>query len=815
MSSVLDFVVTSTLGLTGASVGVFLARLTLITGLGCLALLLTRRAAPATRHQIAIASLAAALALPVAAVLLPSWSLPVLPQVAAPAPAPAVPAAPPVLDRAPREPAPEAGVPLPSAGHRGAGPRASESHRPRAAVSLSAPWAAVLLWILVAVTLFLRLAFSVLAGVSICRRAEAVTEPRLLAALARARARLRLDGTVALRTSPHVPVPAICGLRRPTLLLPAEACTWSDDRLHVVFLHELAHVRRRDGFTWMLARAATALLWFHPLVWILARSARRECERACDDMVLTQGVRASDYAEHLVSIARGVPSSDLANATLTLATRSSLERRLTSILHGGLRRGEASRRATVAGVFAASVVLVMTASIQLVAAPAPPTARERATEEETETTAKRLDLLETPSTSTRLGLVERSIEIPDAGSKETPQEDREEEIDRDAEPDPEAPDLERSSADAVSARSGRDWYSRARRLYERERYLEAGAAYESAARAGHNTSTALYNAACSYALAGRKSLALVALARALEEGFDSAELLASDSDLNSLRSDRRFALMLDRVRSSDAGTAKRRSAEAKHRSLRAAESTDEEDWKSVGMTLLRSGEYDLAADAFTRQHRIDGSASALYNRACAHSLGGETAEALAVLERAVLEGAGSSHHMRNDADLAPLHGQPEFERLVELADDFTLHHDGKDDEDQAVWRRTIARYQRVTREYPRAGRAWFNLGYVELRAGDANASTASFTRALELGHRPPTTMYNLACAAAQSGDRDAAFRWLARAEAAGAKLENLAEHDHDLDPLRSDPRFESLERRWERSAESSQHATTKKEKQKD
>src|SRR5437763_4757726 len=47
-----------------------------------------------------------------------------------------------------------------------------------------------------------------------------------------------------------------------------------------------------------------ALPIFHPIAWSLDRAARRDCEQACDDLVLATGTRPSDYADHLLDIDR-------------------------------------------------------------------------------------------------------------------------------------------------------------------------------------------------------------------------------------------------------------------------------------------------------------------------------------------------------------------------------------------------------------------------------------------------------------------------------------------------------------------------------
>ena len=57
----------------------------------------------------------------------------------------------------------------------------------------------------------------------------------------------------------------------------------------------------------------------------------------------------------------------------------------------------------------------------------------------------------------------------------------------------------------------------------------------------------LYNVACVYAIEGMKEDALQCLERAIDKGYGHREWIEHDSDLNSLRSDRRFKSLLERV----------------------------------------------------------------------------------------------------------------------------------------------------------------------------------------------------------------------------------------------------------------------------
>jgi tetratricopeptide (TPR) repeat protein len=71
-------------------------------------------------------------------------------------------------------------------------------------------------------------------------------------------------------------------------------------------------------------------------------------------------------------------------------------------------------------------------------------------------------------------------------------------------------------------------------------------AHLAAARFEQFTQTALYNHACVHALRNEKDVALRSLREAIEAGFDNAEQLRTDGDLENLRDDGRFAsLMLE------------------------------------------------------------------------------------------------------------------------------------------------------------------------------------------------------------------------------------------------------------------------------
>ncbi|HET7549905.1 MAG TPA: HEAT repeat domain-containing protein, partial [Gemmatimonadaceae bacterium] len=115
------------------------------------------------------------------------------------------------------------------------------------------------------------------------------------------------------------------------------------DRRRAVLFHELAHVRRRDLLGHTLGRIACAIYWFHPLVWAAARRLRSESERACDDLVLTSGTRASEYAHHLLEIVTGVRNPSAPATALAMARRKEFEGRMLAILDPEQRRAAPGR----------------------------------------------------------------------------------------------------------------------------------------------------------------------------------------------------------------------------------------------------------------------------------------------------------------------------------------------------------------------------------------------------------------------------------------------------------------------------------------
>jgi beta-lactamase regulating signal transducer with metallopeptidase domain len=159
-------------------------------------------------------------------------------------------------------------------------------------------------------------------------------------------------------------MPVTWGLLRPRILLPAGAEAWPAERLRAVLLHELAHVRRGDWAVLLAVEAACALYWFNPLVWAAAARLRAEGEHACDDQVLRAGSRPSDYAAHLLEVARTLRAPRTAHAgAVAMARPAQIRGRLLAVLAEERPRGPVSRRFAVPVLLAASLAVALLAAL--------------------------------------------------------------------------------------------------------------------------------------------------------------------------------------------------------------------------------------------------------------------------------------------------------------------------------------------------------------------------------------------------------------------------------------------------------------------
>jgi beta-lactamase regulating signal transducer with metallopeptidase domain len=346
----------------------FTVKATLLCLAAAILTITMRRASAASRHLVWTGLFIAVLALPIARVLLPTLPVFVLAAPALPRETPQ-----PVQVRA-SAPAPVAlpittvdvSSPVPLSNAPAAGPIS------RAPITVGDVVPG--LWLAGFIVLLGRVAIGRSRVRRLDQRASPLTDAGVLARVGELRQRFGVRRSVAVRVSADDWMPMTWGVARPVILLPAGALAPTAEArrvLDAMLIHEVAHIARFDAASQAIARFVVAAGWFHPLLWLAARQARLERERACDDAVLTCGSKPSEYASQLLALVETTLPTAGASHTLAMARRSQLEQRVQSILNARTNRRSASR---LSRWIAASLVVaaVPGAAVQLAArTPAP------------------------------------------------------------------------------------------------------------------------------------------------------------------------------------------------------------------------------------------------------------------------------------------------------------------------------------------------------------------------------------------------------------------------------------------------------------
>jgi beta-lactamase regulating signal transducer with metallopeptidase domain/Tol biopolymer transport system component len=140
---------------------------------------------------------------------------------------------------------------------------------------------------------------------------------------------------VGLIPSAQIKSPALFGFVRPRLLLSKEMLEEaSREEMRYIFLHELAHLKRRDIYLGWLTSLLQILHWFNPLVWFAFYRMRTDRELSCDAFVLSRTGKeeSQEYGQAIVGLLRRFSRSrPLPALAGILENTSQLKRRITMI----------------------------------------------------------------------------------------------------------------------------------------------------------------------------------------------------------------------------------------------------------------------------------------------------------------------------------------------------------------------------------------------------------------------------------------------------------------------------------------------------
>jgi beta-lactamase regulating signal transducer with metallopeptidase domain len=186
------------------------------------------------------------------------------------------------------------------------------------------------------------------------RRQSSVVSPQVLEICYTLQDRLGIDRAIQYCECKWLQAPAVIGWFRPIVFLPVSALTGlSEDQLHAVIAHELAHIRRFDPFVNVFQIFVETLLFYHPAVWWLNKRIRAEREHCCDETAVTVCGDPVQYARALTLMEewRSAPAFAMA------ANRGPLTERIIRVL------GRKTIGAGMRGVGLTGSLLCLTAAL--------------------------------------------------------------------------------------------------------------------------------------------------------------------------------------------------------------------------------------------------------------------------------------------------------------------------------------------------------------------------------------------------------------------------------------------------------------------
>lgn len=170
--------------------------------------------------------------------------------------------------------------------------------------------------------------------VNVNKRLECKEED-IIRNFAECKSKMNVYANIPIVYDDNLNTPALFGVIRPRLLMPHKIINiLSEEEKGYIFLHELAHLKRKDILINWIMVIAQALHWFNPIVWYAFYKMHQDCEVACDAYVLSRlnPVEHKKYGETIINLINKISKSYWNPVATGMANdRSGIKRRIEMI----------------------------------------------------------------------------------------------------------------------------------------------------------------------------------------------------------------------------------------------------------------------------------------------------------------------------------------------------------------------------------------------------------------------------------------------------------------------------------------------------
>lgn len=164
------------------------------------------------------------------------------------------------------------------------------------------------------------------------RWSERVTDEKTAALFYSVKTEMGISKEIGLYQCASVGTPLLLGFIHPRILLPDIA--FANEDLRFILTHELVHYQRKDLWYKSLVLLATAIHWFNPLMYLIARAINIQCEISCDSAVVnrTDAGTRQQYSEAIIGVVRYQSKMKTALSTNFYGGMKGMKKRIFSIM---------------------------------------------------------------------------------------------------------------------------------------------------------------------------------------------------------------------------------------------------------------------------------------------------------------------------------------------------------------------------------------------------------------------------------------------------------------------------------------------------
>lgn len=162
--------------------------------------------------------------------------------------------------------------------------------------------------------------------------------------------------------STRVKAPLLIGYLKPAIIIPVGMVSnLPISQIETILLHELYHLKRRDYLVNIMQLFIEGILFYHPVVWIISGSIRKEREHCCDDRVLKACDNPMNYAKALIHLAEQQHYTRLAPGAVG-SRKNQFESRIKRILNYDTMRTNMRDKILSLTLLAGSFIILLTVS---------------------------------------------------------------------------------------------------------------------------------------------------------------------------------------------------------------------------------------------------------------------------------------------------------------------------------------------------------------------------------------------------------------------------------------------------------------------